>query len=95
MNSLYEAKVAIIWIDESSFKTPALSLYSWVKWKWNTEQTTRLSYEKKYVKEPHWNKIAYFIIKSKTKMKINFETSLSSEIKNYEKNLKIKHMRVE
>ena len=56
----------IVWIDESSFSSSALPLYSWMKRGWDAERVTRPSSQRFNVIAAQWNKEAYFMMKSKT-----------------------------
>ena len=43
INTFQEADFVIVWIDESSFSSSALPLYSWMKKGWDTERVIRPS----------------------------------------------------
>ena len=66
IDKLKEAGFVIVWIDESSFSSSALPLYSWMKRGWDTERVIRPSSQRFNVIAAQWNKEAYFMIKSKT-----------------------------
>ena len=66
INKLREAGFVIVWIDESSFSSSALPLYSWMKRGWDAERVIRPSSQRINVIAAQWNKEAYFMMKSKT-----------------------------
>ena len=72
INKLREAGFAIMWIDESSFSSSALPLYSWMKRGWDAERVIRPSSQRFNVIAAQWNKEAYFMMKSKTTNKDQF-----------------------
>ena len=76
INKLHSAGFVIVWIDESSFSSSALPLYSWMKRGCDPERVIRSSSQRFNVIATQWNKEAYFMMKSKILMKINFETLL-------------------
>ena len=72
INKLREAGFVIVWIDESSFSSSALPLYSWMKRGWDAERVIRPSSQRFNVIAAQWNKEAYFMMKSKTTNKDQF-----------------------
>ena len=72
INKLREAGFVIVWIDESSFSSSALPLYSWMKRGWDAELVIRPSSQRFNVIAAQWNKEAYFMMKSKTTNKDQF-----------------------
>ena len=72
INKLREAGFVIVWIDESSFSSSALPLYSWMKRGWDAERVIRPSSQRFNVIAAQWNKEAYFMMKSKTTKKDQF-----------------------
>ena len=66
INKLHTAGFVIVWIDESSFSSSALPLYSWMKRGWDAERVIRPSSQRFNVIAAQWNKEAYFMMKSKT-----------------------------
>ena len=72
INKLREAGFVIVWIDESSFSSSALPLYSWMKRGWDAERVIRQSSQKFNVIAAQWNKEAYLMMKNKTTNKDQF-----------------------
>ena len=66
IDKLKEAGFVIVWIDESSFSSAALPLYSWMKRGWDAERVIRPSSQRFNVIAAQWNKEAYFMMKRKT-----------------------------
>ena len=66
INKLHSAGFVIVWIDESSFSSSALPLYSWMKRGCDAERVIRPSSQRFNVIATQWNKEAYFMMKSKT-----------------------------
>ena len=66
INKLHETGFVIVWIDESSFSSSALPLYSWMKRGWDAERVIRPSSQRFNVIAAQWNKEAYFMMKSNT-----------------------------
>ena len=64
--SYNSAGFVIVWIDESSFSSSALPLYSWMKRGCDAERVIRPSSQRFNVIAAQWNKEAYFMMKSKT-----------------------------
>ena len=53
-----------MWIDESSFSSASLPLYSWMPKGWDAERVIRKSSKRYNVIATQWNKESYFVIKS-------------------------------
>ena len=66
IDKLKEAGFVIVWIDENSFSSAALPLYSWMKRGWDAERVIRPSSQRFNVIVAQWNKEAYFMMKRKT-----------------------------
>ena len=66
IDKLKEAGFVIVWIDESSFSSSALPLYSWMKRGWDAERVIRPSSQRFNIIAAQWNKEAYFMMKRKT-----------------------------
>ena len=66
INKLHETGFVIVWIDESSFSSSAIPLYSWMKRGWDAEWVIRPSSQRFNVIAAQWNKEAYFMMKSNT-----------------------------
>ena len=75
-----------LWIDESSFNSAALPLYSWMQKGWEAERVIRLICKGYEVIAAQWNKECYFMIKSDS---LN-ETSFWEFIENINKELKFR-----
>ena len=72
INKLRETRFVIVWIEESSFSSSALPLYSWMKRGWDAERVIRPSSQWFNLIDAQWNKEAYFMMKSKTTNKDQF-----------------------
>ena len=66
IDKLKEAGFVIVWIDENSFSSAALPLYSWMKRGWDAERVIRPSSQRFNAIVAQWNKEAYFMMKRKT-----------------------------
>ena len=66
INKLHSAEFVIVWIDESSFSSSALPLYSWMKRRWDAERVIRPSSQRFNIIAAQWNREAYLMMKSKT-----------------------------
>ena len=60
---LKEECFAIVWIDESSFSSVSLPLYSWILKGSNAERIIMSSSKRYNIIAAQWNKKLYFIIK--------------------------------
>ena len=69
---LKEACFVIVWIDESSFSSASLPLYSWMLKGWDAERVIRPSSKRYNVIAAQWNKETYFVIKSDSTNKASF-----------------------
>ena len=69
---LKEAYFVIVWIDESSFNSASLPLYSWMLKGWDAEHVIRLSSKRYNVIAAQWNKESYFVIKSDSTNEASF-----------------------
>ena len=69
---LKEACFVIVWIDESSFSSASLLLYSWMPKGWDAEHVIRPSSKRYNVIAAQWNKESYFVIKSNSTNKAYF-----------------------
>ena len=85
----------IVWIDESSFNSSALPLYSWIKRGWDAERVIRPSSQRFNVIAAQWNKEAYFIMKSKATNEDQFCEFVKLLINNLNQDLLRLHMREE
>ena len=81
---LKEACFVIVWIDESSFSSASLPLYSWMPKGWDAERVIRPSSKRYNVIAAQWNKESYFVIKSDSTNEasfINFVLELFKELR--------------
>ena len=81
---LKEACFVFVWIDESSFSSASLPLYSWMPKGWDAERVIRLSSKRYNVIAAQWNKESYFVIKSDSTNEasfINFVLELDKELR--------------
>ena len=69
---LKEACFVIVWIDESSFSSASLPLYSWMLKGWDAERVIRPSSKRYNVIAAQWNKESYFVIKSDSTNEASF-----------------------
>ena len=69
---LKETCFVIVWIDENSFNSASLPLYSWMPKGWDAERVMRLSSKRYNVIDAQWNKKSYFVIKSDSTNKASF-----------------------
>ena len=66
ISKLKERGFIIVWIDESSFNSAALPLYSWMYKGKDADRIIRTSSERYNVIAAQWNKETYFMLKSQT-----------------------------
>ena len=81
---LKEACFVIVWIDESSFSSTSLPLYSWMLKGWDAERVIRPSSKRYNVIAAQWNKESYFVIKSDLTNEasfVNFVLELDKELR--------------
>ena len=82
---LKEACFVIVWIDESSFSSSSLPLYSWMLKGWEAERVIRPSSKRYNVIVAQWSKESYFVIKSDSTNEasfiINFVLELDKELR--------------
>ena len=81
---LKEACFVIVWIDESSFISASLPLYSWMLKGWDAERVIRPSSKRYNVIAAQWNKESYFVIKSDSTNEasfVNFVLELDKELR--------------
>ena len=76
-----------MWIDESSFNSASLLLYSWMSKGWVAERVIRPSSKRLNANAAQWNKESYFVIISDstneaTYIKFIFELDKELRIKN-------------
>ena len=69
---LKEACFVIVWIDESSFSSASLPLYSWMSKGWDAECVIRPSSKRYNVIAAQRNKESYFVIKSDSTNEASF-----------------------
>ena len=81
-----DCRLYYLWIDESSFNSVALPLYSWMQKGWEAERVIRSTCKRYDVIAAQWNKECYFMIKSDS---LN-EASFWEFIENVNKELKFR-----
>ena len=86
INKWKEVGFVIVWIDESSFNSAALPLYSWMQKSWDAERVIRPTCKRYNVIAAQWNKECYFMIKSDS----SNEASFWEFIENVNKELKFR-----
>ena len=62
----------VVWIDEISFSSASLPLYSWMPKEWDAERVIRPSSKRYNVIAAQWNKESYFVIKSDSTNEVFF-----------------------
>ena len=72
INKWKEAGFVIVWIDESSFNSAALPLYSWMQKGWEAERVIRPTCKRYNIIAAQWNKECYFMIKSDSSNEASF-----------------------
>ena len=61
-----------MWVDESSFNSAALLLYSWMQKGREAEKVSRPTCKRYNVIAARWNKECYFMIKSDSSIEASF-----------------------